>query len=55
MYGNKWWSAKVGVKLPSDLVIFSILPSAFSLDFHDSIRVEPLKYLMYFLVGIKSN
>ena len=55
MSGNKWWSTKVGSKLTSDLVIFSILPSAFSLDFHDSIRVGPLKYLMYFLVGIKTN
>ena len=47
MFGNKWWSTKVGTKLMSDLVIFSILSS----DFHDSIWVVPVKYLMYFLTG----
>ena len=38
---------KVGTKLLSDLVV--------PLDFDDSIRVVPLKYLMYFLVGINTK
>ena len=49
---NKWWSTKVGAKLQSDLVIFSILSSEIPLDFQDSIREVPPKYLMYFLAGI---
>ena len=51
MSGNKWWSTKVA-KLLSDLVTFSILSSEIPLDFHDSIRVVPLRHLMYFLTGI---
>ena len=47
MSGNKRWSTRVGGKLLSDLVIFSILSSNILLDFHDSIRVVPVKYLMY--------
>ena len=49
---NKWWSTKVGAKLLSDLVIFSILSSEILLNFQDSIRQMPPKYLMYFLAGI---
>ena len=38
-----------------DVVIFSINSSDIPLDFHDSILVVPLKYLMYFLAGINAN
>ena len=38
MSSNKWWSTKVGVKLPFDLVILSIFSSDIPLDFHESIR-----------------
>ena len=55
MSGNKWLSTKVWAKLLSDLVIFSILSSEIPLDFHRSIRVVPLKYLMSFLVVINSK
>ena len=46
---------KIDAKLLCDLVIFSILSSDIPLNFHDSIRVVPLKYLMYFLVGINTK
>ena len=52
MSGNKWWSTKVVTKFLSDLVIFSIISSDISLDFHDLIQVVPLKYLIYILAGI---
>ena len=52
MSDNNWWSTKVGAKLLSDLVIFSILYFDIPLDFHDLIGVAQLKYLMYFLAGI---
>ena len=55
MRGNKWWSTKVDAKLPSDLLIFSILSLDIPLDFHDSIRVVPLKHLMYSLAGINTK
>ena len=55
MSGNKWWSTKVGAKLLSDLVIFSIYPYGILLDFHKSIWVVPLKYLMYFLAGVNTK
>ena len=55
MSGNKLWSITVGEKFVSDLVIFSILYSAISLDFLDSIRVVPLKYLMYFSACINTK
>ena len=51
MFGNTWWSTKVGTKLLSDLVLFSRFYSDIPLDFHESIRAVPLKYLMYFLPG----
>ena len=51
MSGNKWWYTKVGAKLLSVLVIVSILPSDIPLDFHNSIREVPLKYIMYILAG----
>ena len=58
MSGNKWWSTKIGAKLLSDLVtfsIFSIFSSDIPLDFYESILVVPLKYLMYFLAGINTK
>ena len=33
MFGNDWWSRKVGAKLPFDFVIFSILSCNVLLDF----------------------
>ena len=51
MFGNTWWSTKVVTKLLSDLVLFSRFYSDIPLDFHESIRAVPLKYLMYFLAG----
>ena len=55
MSGNTWWSTTVGTKLLSDLIIFSIFSFYIPLDFHKSIRVVPLKNLMYFLAGINSK
>ena len=55
MSGNKWWSTKIGVELLPDLVIFSILSPDIPLDFHNSIRVVSLKYLMCFLAGINTK
>ena len=52
MSGNTWWSTKVGAKLLSDLVIFSIFSFDITLDFHESIRVVSLNYSAYFLAGI---
>ena len=47
---NKSWC-----KIAVDLAIFSISSSDIPLDFHDSIRVGPLKYLMHFLAGINAK
>ena len=55
MSGNRWWSTKVCPKVLFDLVMFSIFSSNIPLDFHESIRVEPLKYLMYFLAGVNTK
>ena len=55
MPDNKWCSTKVGAKLLSDLVIFSIFSSDIPLDFHELIWVVQLKHLMYFLTGINTN
>ena len=55
MSGNTWWPTNVGAKLLSNLVIFSIFSSAILLDFHESIRVVPLKYLMYLFSGINAK
>ena len=44
-----------GAKLQTDLLIFSIFSSNIPSDFHDSIRVVPLKYLMHFLAGINTK
>ena len=52
---SRWWSTKVGAKLLSDLVTFSIFSSDIPLDFHKLIQVVLLKYLIYFLVGINKN
>ena len=46
---------KVGTKLLSDLVIFSVFSSDIPLDFHESIGVLPIKYLIYFLAGINTK
>ena len=48
-------SPKGGAKLLSNLVIISIFSSDNPLDFHKSIQVVPLKYLMYFLAGINTK
>ena len=50
MSDNTLWSTKVGVMLLSDL--FS---SDIPLDFCESIWIVSLKYLLYFLAGIKLN
>ena len=55
MSGNKGWSTKVDVKLLSDEVIVSILSSDIPFHFHNSTRAVPVKYLMYFLVGINTK
>ena len=55
MSDNTWWSTKVGAKLLSDLVIFSICFCDIALDFHESVWVVPLKYLMYFLAAINTK
>ena len=38
MFGNTWWSAKVGADILADI----------PLDFHESIRIFSLKNLIYF-------
>ena len=53
--GNTWSLTKVGAKMLPDLVIFSIFSSDISLDFHDSVRVVSLKYLIYFLADINAK
>ena len=55
MSGNNQWSTKVGAKLLSDLVTFSICSSEIPLDFHELLQVAPLKNLMYFLTGINTK
>ena len=55
MSGIKWWSTNVGAKLLPDLVMILTFSSDISLDFHKSIRIVPLKYLMYFLADININ
>ena len=51
MSGNKWWSTKVGAKLLSDLVTFSIFFSNIPLGFHNSIRAVPSNYLRVVLAA----
>ena len=46
---------KVGAKLLSNLVIFLIFSSDIPIDFHESIQVLALKYLMHFLAGINTK
>ena len=46
---------KVGAKLLFHLVIFSIFSSVIALDFHEVIRVVPLKYLIHFLADIDTK
>ena len=46
---------KVGAKFLPDLVIFSMFSSDIPLDFQESIRVVPLKYLMHFFAGINTK
>ena len=55
MFGNKWWSTKVGTKLLSDLVTFSMFSSENPLDFYNSIQAVLLKYLMHFLAVINTK
>ena len=55
MPGNTWWLTKVGAKLVFNLVIFLTFSSDIPLDFHESTRVVPLKYLMYFWPGINTK
>ena len=52
---NKWWPAKFGARLLSDLVILSILFFDIPLDFQESIRVVAPKCLIYFLAGINTK
>ena len=47
---NESWCKKL-----YDLVIFSIFPSGIPVDFHNSIWVVPVKYLMYILAGINTK
>ena len=47
---NKIWSKKA-----SGLVTFSIFSSDISLDFHELIRVLPIKCLIYFLADINTK
>ena len=46
---------KVGGKLLSDLVLFSMLSFYIPLDFLDSISVVPVKYLMHSIAGINTK
>ena len=55
MSGNTQRSTKVGVKLLFDFVIFSISSSDIQLDFHGSIQVVPLKYLIYFIARVSTK
>ena len=55
MSGNTWWWTKVGAKLMSDLVIFSIFSSSILPDIYESIRVVALKHLTYFLAGTNTK
>ena len=55
MSDNTWWLTKVGLELLSDSVIFPILFSYIPLDFYESVRVVPIKYLMYFLAAINTQ
>ena len=48
MFGNKQWLKQAGAKLLSDTVIFSMLSSNIPLDFHESIQLVQLEYLIYF-------
>ena len=55
MSGDIWLLTNIGVKRFSDLVIFSVFSSDISIDFHESIQVQPLKFLIYFLAGINTT
>ena len=46
--GKKLWSTKVYVKVLSDLAIFLILSSGIPVNFHYSMPVVLVRYLMYF-------
>ena len=48
---NSWWSTKNCAMLQSDSVMISIISSDIPLDFHETIRVVPLKRWIYFLAG----
>ena len=55
MFSNECWSTKVGTKLLSDVVTFSILSSDIPLDFHEWFIAVAWKYVMYFLAGINNK
>ena len=55
MSRNTGGSTKVGAKMPSELVIFSIFSSDIPLDFQVSVPVVPLKYLMCFLASVNTK
>ena len=55
MFGNEWWSIKVGAKLLSDLVIFSILSFEILLDFYEYILLVAWIYSLYFTTGINTK
>ena len=55
MFSNECWLTKVGTKLLSDVVTFSILSSDIPLDFHEWFIVVAWKYVMYFLAGINNK
>ena len=55
MPNNTWWSAKYGAKLLFVLVTFLIFSLDVPLDFYKSVGVVQLKYITYFLAGIKTK
>ena len=52
---DTWLLTNNGAKRFSDLVIFSVFSSDIPIDFHESIQVQPLKFLSYFLAGINTT
>ena len=54
MSGKKYWSTEVGA-IAVWFSHISIFSSNIPLDFHDSIRVVPLKYSVYFFAGIDTT
>ena len=52
MSGNTWWSTKVVAKLQPGLVIFSIISSDISLDFHKLIFDTYLYFIYLYIIYI---